>query len=36
MEKFFQEGFPAVKDRKAAPPPVTDKLIGKMNDAAPK
>ena len=36
IEKFFQEVFPAVKDRKAAPPPVTEELIRKMNDAAPK
>lgn len=36
MEQFFQEVFPAVKDRKATPPPVTDELIRKMNDAAPK
>jgi quercetin dioxygenase-like cupin family protein len=36
IEKFFQEVFPAVKDRKAAPPPVTEELIRKMNEAAPK
>lgn len=36
IEKFFQEVFPAVKDRKATSPPVTDELIRKMNDAAPK
>ena len=36
IEKFFQEVFPEVKDRKAAPPPVTEELIRKMNDAAPK
>lgn len=36
MEGFFQEVFPAVKDRKAAPPPITDELIRKMNEAAPK
>jgi quercetin dioxygenase-like cupin family protein len=36
IEEFFQEVFPAVKDRKAAPPLVTDELIRKMNEAAPK
>jgi quercetin dioxygenase-like cupin family protein len=36
IEKFFQEVFPAVKDRKAAPPLVTDELIRKINEAAPK
>lgn len=36
MENFFREVFPAVKDRKVAPPPVTDELIRKMNEAAPK
>ena len=36
MEKFFQEVFPAVTDRNAAPPPITDELIRKMNEAAPK
>jgi len=36
IEKFFKEVFPAVKDPKAAPPPITDELIRKMNDAAPK
>jgi hypothetical protein len=36
IEKFFKEVFPAVKDPKAAPPPITDKLIRKMNAAAPK
>jgi quercetin dioxygenase-like cupin family protein len=36
IEGFFQEVFPEVKDRKAAPPPVTDELIRKMNEAAPK
>ena len=36
MEKFFEEVFPEVKDRKTAPPPITEELIRKMNDAAPK
>ena len=36
IEKFFQEVFPEVKDRKAAPPPVTEELIRKLNEAAPK
>ena len=36
MEKFFKEVFPAVKDRNVAPPPITEELIRKMNDAAPK
>lgn len=36
MDGFFQEVFPEVQDRKAAPPPITDELIRKMNKAAPK
>jgi mannose-6-phosphate isomerase-like protein (cupin superfamily) len=36
MEGFFQEVFPEVKDRDAAPPPVTEELIKRMNEAAPK
>lgn len=36
LEEFFQEVFPAVKDRKAASPPITEELIRKMNEAAPK
>lgn len=36
VEKFFEEVFPAVKDRKAAPPPITEELIRNMNKAAPK
>jgi quercetin dioxygenase-like cupin family protein len=36
MERFFQEVFPEVKDRNAAPPPVTEELIRRMNEAAPK
>lgn len=36
MEKFFQEVFPEAKDRSAAPPPVTEELIRRMTEAAPK
>ena len=36
IECFFQEVFPEVKDRNAAPLPVTEELIKKMNEAAPK
>ena len=36
MEGFFQEVFPKVTDRTAAPPPVTEELIRRMNEAAPK
>jgi quercetin dioxygenase-like cupin family protein len=36
MERFFREVFPEVKDRNAAPPPVTEELIKRMNEAAPK
>jgi len=36
MEGFFREVFPPVTDRSAAPPPITDELIQKMNAAAPK
>lgn len=36
MERFFQEVFPEAKDRNAAPPPVTEDLIRRMNEAAPK
>lgn len=36
MEKFFNEVFPPVTDRTAAPPPVTEELIRKLNEAAPK
>lgn len=36
MERFFREVFPPVTDRNAAPPPVTDELIRKMNEVAPK
>ncbi len=36
IERFFQEVFPEAKDRNAAPPPVTEELIRRMNEAAPK
>ena len=36
MEGFFQEVFPEVKDRSAAPPPETEELIRRMKEAAPK
>jgi len=36
MDRFFREVFPEAKDRSAAPPPVTEELIRKMNEAAPK
>lgn len=36
MDKFFEEVFPEVKDKKATPPPITDELIRKLNEAAPK
>ena len=36
IEGFFQEVFPKVTDRTAAPPPVTEELIRRMNEAAPK
>ncbi|MGH2359184.1 MAG: quercetin 2,3-dioxygenase [bacterium] len=36
MEGFFREAFPPVTDRTAAPPPITDELIQKMNEVAPK
>jgi quercetin dioxygenase-like cupin family protein len=36
MEKFFQEVFPEVKDRSASPPPVSEELIRRMTEAAPK
>jgi quercetin dioxygenase-like cupin family protein len=36
MEGFFKEAFPVATDRNAAPPPVTDALIKKMNEVAPK
>lgn len=36
VDKFMQEVFPEVKDRKAVPPPITEELIRKMGEAAPK
>ena len=36
MEDFFEEVFPPVTDRNATPPPVTDELIRRMGEAAPK
>ena len=36
VEKFFREVFPEAKDRNAAPPPVTEELIRRMTEAAPK
>jgi quercetin dioxygenase-like cupin family protein len=36
MERYFREVFPPVTDPKAAPPPITDELIQKLNDVAPK
>ena len=36
MERYFREVFPPVTDRKAAPPPITDELIQKLREVAPK
>jgi len=36
MEKFFEEVFPVAVDRTATPPPLTDELVKKMTEAAPK
>ncbi|MGI8924165.1 MAG: quercetin 2,3-dioxygenase [Fimbriimonadales bacterium] len=36
MEKFFQEVFPVAEDRTATPPAITDELIKKMTEAAPR
>jgi quercetin dioxygenase-like cupin family protein len=36
MEKYFREVFPPVVDREALPPPITDALIQKLNEVAPK
>lgn len=36
MEGYFRTVFPPVTDPKAAPPPITDELIQKMQEAAPK
>ena len=34
MEKFFLAVYPTVKDRNDTPPPVTEELIRRMNEAA--
>jgi len=36
MENYFKEVFPTVTDRNAAPPPITDELIRKLNEVGPK
>ena len=36
MERYFREVFPPVTDREAAPPPITEELIQKLNEVAPK
>jgi len=36
MENYFNEVFPVVSDRSAAPPPVTEDLIRKLKEHAPK
>lgn len=36
VERYFREVFPPVTDPKAAPPPITDELIRKLHEAAPK
>jgi quercetin dioxygenase-like cupin family protein len=36
MEGFFKEVFPEAKDQNAEPPPVTEELIRRMNEAGPK
>lgn len=36
VEGFFREVFPAATDRRAAPPPVTEALVRKMNEVAPR
>ena len=36
IERYFREVFPPVTDRKAPPPPITDALIKKLNEVAPK
>jgi quercetin dioxygenase-like cupin family protein len=36
MEGYFREVFQPVTDRKAVPPPITDELIQRMQEAAPK
>lgn len=36
MDDYFAEVFPEVKDKNAAPPPITDELIRKLTEVAPK
>jgi len=36
IERWFREVFPPVTDPKAAPPPITDELIQKLHETAPK
>jgi quercetin dioxygenase-like cupin family protein len=36
MERYFHEVFPPVADPTAAPPPITDELIRKMHESAPR
>lgn len=36
MDGYFREVFTPMTDPKAAPPPITDELIRKMHEAAPK
>jgi len=36
LEHYFREVFPTVTDRKAAPPPITEALIQKLIEVAPK
>ncbi len=36
MEGYFREVFPSATDRMAAPPPITDALIQKLHEVAPK
>jgi hypothetical protein len=36
VEKYFRVVFPSVVDRKASPPPITDALIQKLKEVAPK
>jgi quercetin dioxygenase-like cupin family protein len=36
MENYFKECFPPATDRSATPPPITEDLIRKMHEAAPK
>jgi quercetin dioxygenase-like cupin family protein len=36
MDDYFAEVFPEVKDKNAPPPPITDELIRKLTEVAPK